>query len=88
MTTAQAEPNYWMRRCNESRDEAKKLARIKAAIKWEDRGWAASLVFLLVLSVVVLGWRTLPGGVGMIPTFLLLEAAFSAAVWRVWLMTR
>jgi len=88
MTPAQADPNYWMARCNESRAEAQKVARVYAAIKWEDRAWVAALIFLLVLSVVAIGWRTLPGGVGMVPTFLLLQGAFTAMVWRVWLITK
>jgi len=41
-------------------------------------------VILWIVATLVITWKTLPGGVGMVPTFLILEGLYTALTITAW----
>ena len=91
------EPNFWLRQAAEyERLEIEADAAFlleardvpKAHPDYERIGWGAILVIWWFAWITVSVWKTLPGGIAAVPTFLILLAIGTTVSITAWVKTR
>src|SRR5690554_2387527 len=89
MTATAVEPNYWKRRvAAEQADIAPaKPARTRADVL-EDVLYALALTVLWTIGTLLMAWKTVPGGLEALPTFLILEGMITTYTIAAWVKTR
>ena len=92
--TATPEPNFWLRQAAEFEQleieaDAQFLLLPRDLPKVDhDYGWAAVLIIWWFAWVTVSVWKTLPGGIAAVPTFLILLAIGTTVSITAWVKTR
>ncbi len=85
------EPNFWLRQAAElaqlQRDEDAAALR-ELPKKDRDLGWAIILIVWWFAWVLLSFWKTAPGGLASIPTFLILLAFGTTVAITAWVKTR
>ena len=88
------EPNFWLRQAAELEQleieaDAQFLLEARTVSKGDhDYGWAAVLIIWWFAWVTVSVWKTLPGGIAAVPTFLILLAIGTTVSITAWVKTR
>ena len=92
--TATPEPNFWLRQAAELQQleieaDAQFLLLPRDLPKVDhDYGWAAFLIIWWFGWITVSVWKTLPGGIAAVPTFLILLAIGTTVSITAWVKTR
>ena len=90
----ETEPNFWLRQAAEFERleieaDAQFLLEVRTVPKVDhDYLWAAFLVIYWFAWIAVSAWKTLPGGIAAVPTFLILFAIGTTVSITAWVKTR
>lgn len=83
---ARVERNYWMRRVAAEKTDTAPI-RTRGDIL-EDVLYALALIIGWAIGTILMAWKTIPGGIEALPTFLILEGMITVYVIAAWVKTR